>query len=121
MYVRAERIVNTLDSSLHFTPIALSPNISGLTLRQLLIRGDFIVRVPQPWRSSADHYEHARKASRPAFATNCLYQGTNNTQPSKPYEACFRERAAGENEQLRETTVISMQRGGVNSRGVTRS
>jgi len=63
LYVCVERIVNTLDSSLHFTLIALSLNISGLMLRQLLICGDFIVRVPQPWRSSADHYERARASN----------------------------------------------------------
>jgi fructose-1,6-bisphosphatase len=61
--MRAERIVNTLDSSLHFIPIALSLNISRLIVRQLFIRGDFIVRVPQPWHSSTDHYERARASN----------------------------------------------------------
>lgn len=47
----AGRIVNTLDSSLHFTSITLSLNITGPTSRELLARAihsDFIVRVPQP-------------------------------------------------------------------------
>lgn len=51
----AGRIVNTLDSSLHFTSIALSLNITGPTSRELLARAihsDFIVRVPQPLYSS---------------------------------------------------------------------